>query len=129
MNVLLNDFPDMVITGEVKDTVILGLPCYKTFAEFQIDSVPAVALYYTKAINVKNPNWINKYQQVDGFLLGYDIEQFGMRMRLLATDIIQEEFSFDKENIYGKNTTLEYKELEPKALQQEFRKLVQNFSM
>jgi len=126
---LLSDFPDMKITGEPKDTIILGFKCSKVFAEFQIDSVPAVALYYTKDINIENPNWINKYQEVDGFLLGYDIEQFGMRMRLMATELIHGEFDSEVKNIYGKGTTEDYKNLEPSELQQEFKKLVDNFSM
>jgi len=129
MEKLLKNFPDMKVKGEPKDTTILGFNCTKVFAEFQIDSVPAVALYYTKEINIENPNWINKYEEVDGFLLGYDIEQFGMRMRLMATELIPGDFTSEVKNIYGKGSDKDYKVLEPSDLQQEFKKLVDNFSM
>lgn len=128
MDELLSEMPDMVITGEVMDTVILGLNCKKVFAEFQIDSVPPVALYYTKDIKVNNPNWINKYSSVDGFLLGYDLEQFGMRMRLMATDIKEGEYKYSRSSIFGKKVSSDYKILNPDELQDEFKKLLENFS-
>lgn len=72
-------------TGE-KDSVA-GFLCDKTIAHFNIDSVPPVILYHTKEIGLENPNWYTQYKDVDGVLLGYELEQCGMRMKLLAKDV------------------------------------------
>jgi len=72
-------------TGE-KDSVA-GFLCDKTIAHFNIDSVPPVILYHTKEIELKQPNWYTQYKDVDGVLLGYELEQYGMRMKLLAKEV------------------------------------------
>ena len=129
MTSILNQIPKMKIQDAEIDTTVLGIPCKKTYAEFMIDSVPAVELIYTKELDLPNTNWINQYQEVDGFLLGYDVEQFGMRMRLRVKEIIPGEFSSNLENVYGKKPSEDYKTLNPMELQNEFRKLVESLSL
>lgn len=80
-------------TGE-KDSVA-GFLCDKTIAHFNIDSVPPVILYHTKEIPLKQPNWYTQYKDVDGVLLGYELEQYGMRMKLLAKEVRLEPISED----------------------------------
>ena len=81
-----------------KETVA-GYECDVTIAHFLTDSVPPITLYHTQEIDVEDPNWFTQYKEIDGVLLGYEIEQFGMRMRLLArqvsfTSIPDEQFEF-----------------------------------
>lgn len=78
-------------TGE-KDSVA-GFLCDKTIAHFNIDSVPPVILYHTKEIALNQPNWYTQYKDVDGVLLGYELEQYGMRMKLLAKEVKLEPIS------------------------------------
>lgn len=66
---------------------IAGLLCKLTIAEFLLDSVPPIELWHTSEIPIQNPNWCNQYHGVDEFLLGYDIEQWGMRMQCRARSV------------------------------------------
>ncbi len=66
---------------------IAGFLCEKTIAHFLNDSVPAIELYHTKAIKVDHSNWWNQFSEIDGFLLAYEVEQYGKRMRLQAREI------------------------------------------
>jgi hypothetical protein len=72
-------------TGETE--TIAGYVCNKTIARFVNDSLPPIELYHTKGIGLDASNWWNSFEGVDGFLMGYDIEQYGMRMRLRAREV------------------------------------------
>lgn len=67
-----------------KTDSIAGFLCSLTIAEFLQDSVPPIELWHTPDIPIKNPNWCNPYHELDEFLLGYDVEQWGMRMKVRA---------------------------------------------
>ena len=84
---MLGNMPAMMLepTGE-KDS-IAGFLCNKTIANFASDSVPAISLYHTSEIQIPNPNWWNQFNMCDEVLLGYEVEQYGMRMRLRATSV------------------------------------------
>lgn len=66
---------------------IAGFECSLTIAHFLTDSMPPVHLYHTDEIEIETPNWFNQYREIDEVLLGYEIEQFGMRMQLLAKEV------------------------------------------
>lgn len=88
---MLSKMPTMVLdpTGEI-DTVA-GFACHKTIANFASDSVPPIVLYHTPDIKILEPNWWNQFNECSEVLLGYEVEQYGMRMRLLATHVRIEE--------------------------------------
>jgi hypothetical protein len=41
-------------------------------------------LWYTDEIQVKNSNWYNPFKEIDGFLLAYSIDRYGIRMEFKA---------------------------------------------
>ncbi|MEO0404395.1 MAG: hypothetical protein AAF193_05955, partial [Bacteroidota bacterium] len=42
-----------------------------------------------------NPNWFTQYSEIEGVLLGYEIEQYGMRMKLHARTVEEKEVDAD----------------------------------
>lgn len=75
-----------------KDTVeILGKKCSKVLAYTNVDNNPPLELYLTSDIDLSKENWWNQFSSLDGFLLGYDIDIFGKRLRMRAREIIFEQ--------------------------------------
>ncbi len=72
---------------------ILGWKCAKVFAYLPDTNLAPLELFYTKEIDLSTDNWWNQYSAIDGFLLGYDIEAFGKRMRVRAREIVHESVS------------------------------------
>lgn len=70
--------------------VIAGKRCNKVLAFLPESDKPPLELYYTNDLSLSPDNWWNQFEGVDGFLLGYDIEAFGKRMRIRAREIINE---------------------------------------
>lgn len=79
--------PQMKLMPTDRVDTLAGYACKLTIAEFKSDSVPPIELWHTAAIPVENPNWCNPYHGLDEFLLGYDVEYLGMRMRVRAREV------------------------------------------
>ena len=84
---MLTDSPGLKMIPTDSTAMIAGYECNLTMAEFLIDSVPAIELWHTSAIPIEDPNWCNQYKDLDAYLLGYDVEHLGMRMRLRAREV------------------------------------------
>ncbi len=123
----INEMPEMMISEPVADTVILDVPCKIAMAEFKIDSVPPVKLYYTDHFNVKSPNWYNQYHTLDKFLMGYEVEQFGMRMKLMAKDVSQVSRKISSKDVLGQRNEADYDKMNPKQLRQEIKEMISDF--
>ncbi|MFN3343005.1 MAG: hypothetical protein ACK40M_09935 [Flavobacteriales bacterium] len=63
---------------------IVGFLCRKSVAIFEELGQPEATLYYTDEIGIKNPNWCFPYHAIDGVMLIYELQQFGIRMRFTA---------------------------------------------
>lgn len=86
------NIPDRIEATE--DTLtIAGYLCKKSIAYYNNDSLPPIDLYHTKELHIDYSNWWNQYDEVDGFLLGYELEQYGKRMRLTAREITFQEIA------------------------------------
>lgn len=62
-----------------KDTMA-GFNVKKAIATAVDDPSDKITLWYTNEIEVKNSNWYNPFSKVDGFLLAYAIDRYGIRM-------------------------------------------------
>ena len=78
---------------------IAGYLCNKSIAYYSNDSLPPISLYHTKELHIDYSNWWNQYDEVDGFLLGYELEQYGKRMRLTAREITFQEVAPESFNL------------------------------
>lgn len=86
----LNMHPDLRYVETNEFVVIVGKKCKKVLAYLPDESVPPLELYYTNDMDLSTNNWWNQFFMIDGFLLGYDLEAFGKRMRVRAREIIHE---------------------------------------
>jgi hypothetical protein len=78
--------PDILKVSEFDS--IAGTFCEKKNAIFDhLADGYDVELYETFDIDIKNSNWCNQYSEIDGALLGYEIKQFGIQARMIATKI------------------------------------------
>lgn len=103
--------------------MIAGFECQLTIAHFQTDSVPPVKLYHTDEIDIDNPNWFNQYREIEDVLLGYEIEQFGMRMQLMAKEV-----THDKINKKAFEVDPQYKTVEMAEFRNTIRQLLEGIT-
>ena len=76
--------PDILQVSEFDS--IAGTFCEKKNAIFDyLADGYDVELYETFDVDIKNSNWCNQYSEIDGVLLGYEIKQFGIQARMIAT--------------------------------------------
>jgi hypothetical protein len=83
----LKQFGEMRFEATNESLTIAGYICQKTLAHFNDTNIPPITLYHSKGLGLGNDNWWNQYNGIDGFLFGYEVEQFGKRMRFTAREV------------------------------------------
>ena len=83
----LGQYPGVIITPTAETDTIAGYLCHKSIAYFVTDSIPPIELYTTKELKISESNWWNQFSKIDGFLMGYEFEQYGKRMKLRAREV------------------------------------------
>ena len=101
---------ELVPTKETKE--ICGYTCQKTIANFRTDSMPPVYLFHTNELDLPNPNWFNQYAAIEGVLLGYEVEQYGMRMKLEAKEVTLKEVDNTLFTVDSKYQTIDANKME-----------------
>ena len=91
VNDMVGSMPRMTITPTNETDSVAGYLCKKSIAIFNNDSVPPIELWHTDQIDIPNPNWCNQFYDCNEVLLGYEVEQYGMRMRLRARNVMPKE--------------------------------------
>lgn len=87
----VDDFDKVTISYTEDTDTIAGYLCKKAIAEFEDPEMPSIDLYYTNEIDLKDANWCNQFKEIDGVLLQYEVERYGLRMRFKALEIYHEE--------------------------------------
>lgn len=100
----LADQPNVRLESTGDSADVAGYRCAVTIAHFLIDSVPPIELYHTNEIDIRRPNWYTQFAEINEVLLGYEIEQFGMRMRLRARQVMKKDIDDAKFEIPEKYT-------------------------
>ena len=118
----VSSLPAMTFEPTNETDSVAGFLCKKTIANFQLDSVPPVVLYHTTEIQLKNPNWYSQYQEIDGVLLGYEVEQYGMRMKLTAKSV---EIAEVKDELF--EVSPKYQRINSQEMKQVIDSLIGNF--
>jgi hypothetical protein len=81
--------PDLIEVNGTED--VAGFICDRAFAEFDsFDNGPEFEVKYTDKIKIKNPNWCNQFQGLEAVLLEYELKQYGMRLKMTASEYISE---------------------------------------
>ena len=84
--------------------------------------VPEIEVFYTNDINMNQPNWCTQYKDIDGVLMAYEIEEFGIRMRLEAQSV--EHIALDPEQLQPES---EYTPIDRETMDIELEQLVATF--
>lgn len=79
--------PVTILYSDQVDT-LLSYPCKKATAIYSGIDQPEIEIWYTEAIDVPDANWFGPFSEVPGVLLRYELVQYGMRMRLDATEVL-----------------------------------------
>lgn len=75
---------DVTYPGDKKN--IAGYDCEKAVLTFK-DNSPSMEVWFTKEIQIKNPNWSNCYYKIDGVLMDYNLKKFGLELHFTATTV------------------------------------------
>ncbi len=91
-----------LVPGEKKK--IAGFNCLKAVA--LLESGKEVDVWYTKEIGTPGTNWSNPYYKIDGVLIEFEIEKYGITMKLTAK-------SFSKDKVKDEDFTVpsDYKKM------------------
>lgn len=80
-------FPDYDVQYGKDTMTIAGYKCKNAVLRFK-DGSPDIQVWYTKDIDIKNPNWSNAYYKIDGVLLDYRLKKFGLELHFTATSVL-----------------------------------------
>lgn len=68
---------------------IAGYNCKKALVVFDDVANESFYVYYTDEINISNPNWSNIFKDIDGVLLEYQMERYGIMMKFTAKSVTE----------------------------------------
>jgi hypothetical protein len=114
---MLKTVPRMKLIPTEETDSLAGYLCKKTIATFTNDSVPAIELWHTDEIDIKTPNWCNQFFELDEVLLGYEVEEYGMRMRLRAREVKYEEISDKQFEIPANHSAVDLANMRSKIIE------------
>lgn len=101
---LIKSYPDLHVIKTSETDTIAGILCKKAIGVFSDIAKPSMEIYYTEEFDVNTPNWCNQFADIDGVLMGFEMEQFNLRMRMLAyefVNITDQEIEFMKDDSYN----------------------------
>lgn len=84
---LVGQFPSFTIIETNESDSVAGFLCKRAIAVFDAPDLPDMNLYYTDEIEIDDFNWCTQFNELDGVLLAYETEQFGLRTRFRAVSV------------------------------------------
>ncbi|MCB0481046.1 MAG: hypothetical protein KDC83_06410 [Flavobacteriales bacterium] len=84
------DFPAFRSMPVDSTRVIAGYECKGLQIIFYDNPIPDYVIWYTDEINLKNSNWCNPFNSIDGVLMEYMIQSNGLVMKLTAAEVLPE---------------------------------------
>jgi hypothetical protein len=124
---MLSDYPKMTVVKTEGTDTIAGYPCKKALVIFEEIDVPEIEIYYTDEIKMKSPNWCTQYHEIDGVLMAYEIEEFGIRMRLRAESVVPSEKITKGEE--EESSYEDYTPISKESMDVELAQLVETFEL
>lgn len=82
----LEQFPELDYVNNNETDSLLGVNCSKSIALFN-DISREVPLMYTNELGMEGSNWCNPYKSIEGVLLQYGVELYGVHMDYVATKL------------------------------------------
>ncbi len=75
------------VENTLEKKVIAGLDCKKVKLSSSSKELGNFDVYYTNEIKIKNYNWWTPFKKIDGVLMDYEVERYGVRMHLVAREV------------------------------------------
>lgn len=124
VNEFISTFPSLRFEKTAETINVAGFNCEVTLAynNDNPDESP-MRVYHTKELNISNPNWYTQFNEIDGVLMGYELEQFGMTMRLEAKEVLERPVEDAAFLVDGKYQSVNSDEMESK-----FQHLISEFN-
>jgi GLPGLI family protein len=88
---ILKEEPKMKIELKSETKEIAGYKCKKATVTFPDEEREPFDIFYTKQIQIKNPNWYNQFNQIDGVILEYQVKRWGIETRFEAVSVEKKE--------------------------------------
>ena len=88
---MLEKEPKINITFINESKKIAGYNCMKAHVDFEVDSLQDFDIFYTKDINIQDPNWSSPFKDIKGVLMEFRIQKYGVDMILTAKNVIKRE--------------------------------------
>ena len=90
VNEFVSTFPSMRFESADETIVVAGYNCEVTLGYNEANpQAEPMRIYHTKELSIENPNWYTQFKSIDGVLMGYELEQFGMTIRLVAKEVLE----------------------------------------
>ena len=121
---MIAEYPKAAVIKTTQTDTIAGYHCNKALVVFEDVGMKEIEVFYTNQIKMDSPNWCTQYHEIDGVLMAYDIEEFGIRMRLEA-----EEVKTPLQNPEMLQADSEYSEITKEMMDIELEQLVQTFEL
>lgn len=121
---MLAEYPKAAVINTNQTDTIAGYFCKKALIVFEDMDMREIEVYYTTQIEMDSPNWCTQYHEIDGVLMAYEIEEFGIRMRLEA-----EEVKTPLQDTELLQAETEYSEITREMMDIELEQLVQTFEL
>jgi GLPGLI family protein len=118
----INQLPKYNIeqTGETKK--ILDYVCEKAIITVDNETNDAFTVFYTNKIYIETPNSTNQFEGIDGLMLEYQYEKYGICMRFKAQDI---KFTSIDDSEFEIDTS--YAKITEKAMDKEMQTIFDSF--
>ena len=68
---------------------IAGYNCLKARIDYESDTIPDFDVFYTKDINIREPNWSSPFSEIKGVLMEFRIQKYGVSMILTAKNVVK----------------------------------------
>ncbi|MBI4931177.1 MAG: hypothetical protein HY841_10475 [Bacteroidetes bacterium] len=109
MNKMNSDYISKVENGK-NTQVIAGFKCKEAIVSLK--NGETINAFYTKDIGIANPNWSNPYCKIDGVLLDFQMERYGLAMHLKAKQVLAQKIDDSAFDISGDHKKIPFPELE-----------------
>lgn len=86
-----NETYPLEITPLKETKVIAGYKCQKAHVKVNDELGSEFDIFYTKDLNIKDPNFANPFYKVDGVLMEYQMKKFGLEMKFTAKAVKNED--------------------------------------
>ncbi len=105
---------EVIPTKETK--IIAGYKCFKARVHYKGGDPADYDVYYTKGLDIKNPNFASPYFMLDGVIMEFKMKKVGIEMKFTAKSVTKE--SIDN-SIFERPS--EYKQISAEKMTEMFK--------